>query len=535
MVDDDVRSAPTLTELMRRRAALSPDQQYFRLYDETVTYGRLWEQSGRYAAGLARAGVGRGDKISLIYPTCAEFFYTFFGALRVGAVPVPLYPTLGVETTAAIFRDSEALGVATIGWFRTGVDESCALAPNVHMVLEPPDLEIDAPVPPLAAATPDDLAFLQYTSGSTGRPRGVMLTHRNVVSTIQFMAEAAGITADDRVVSWLPLYHDMGLIGCAFTPPLSATPIWLLPPDLRNPRQWLTLVTEIRATFTVSPDFGYRNCVRNVRDTTGLDLTSLKAALSGAEPVRLSTIEAFESHFGLKRIISPCYGLAEATLAVAIWPRGVPLRLDPSGRFLSVGRPCRGVSVKILAPADEGTAERAAGVEGEICVKSPGVMKGYYNNPEATARVLMPGGWLRTGDLGFVDVEGYLFVTGRLKDLIILGGQNVVPADIEEVVDRVDGVRYSAAVGIDSERTGTQRLHVVAEVRNEEAPPDDYHDLIREITTRVHRASGHRPARVILVRSSTIPKTSSGKIQHSRLAQMIQDDSLDERVVYGAD
>jgi acyl-CoA synthetase (AMP-forming)/AMP-acid ligase II len=284
MVDDDVRSASTLTEMMRRRAVRSPDQQYFRLYDETVTYGRLWEQSGRYAAGLARAGVGPGDKICLIYPTCAEFFYTFFGALRVGAVPVPLYPTLGVETTAAIFRDSEAIAVATIGWFRTGVDESCALAPNVRMVLEPPDLEIDAPAPPLVEARPDDLAFLQYTSGSTGHPRGVMLTHQNVVSTIHFMAEAAGITVDDRVVSWLPLYHDMGLIGCAFTPPLLPTPIWLLPPDLRNPRQWLTLITEIRATFTVSPDFGYRNCVRNVRDTTGIDLGSLKAALSGPSP-----------------------------------------------------------------------------------------------------------------------------------------------------------------------------------------------------------------------------------------------------------
>ena len=532
---DDVKGAPTLTEMMRRRAALSPDQQYFRLYDETVTYGRLWEQSGRYAAGLARAGVQAGDRVCLIYPTCAEFFYTFFGALRIGAVPVPLYPTLGVDTTAAIFRDSEAITVATIGWFRTGVDESCALASNVRMVLEPPDLDIDAPTPPLAAAKADDLAFLQYTSGSTGHPRGVMLTHANVVSTIHFMAEAAGITADDRVVSWLPLYHDMGLIGCAFTPPLLATPIWLLPPDLRNPRQWLSLVTEIRATFTVSPDFGYRNCVRNVRDTTGLDLGSLKAALSGAEPVRPSTIEAFESHFGLKRVISPCYGLAEATLAVAIWPRGVPLRLDPSGRFLSVGQPCRGVSVRILAPIDESTGERAVGVEGEICVKSPGVMKGYYNNPEATAKVLMPGGWLRTGDLGFIDAEGYLFVTGRLKGLIILGGQNVVPADIEEVVDRVNGVRYSAAVGIDSERTGTQRLHVVAEVRSEDAAPDDFHDLIREITSRVHRASGHRPARVILVRSSTIPKTSSGKIQHSRLVQMIQDDSIAERVVDGDD
>jgi acyl-CoA synthetase (AMP-forming)/AMP-acid ligase II len=327
----------------------------------------------------------------------------------------------------------------------------------------------------------------------------------------------------------------MGLIGCAFTPPLMGTPIWLLPPDLRNPRQWLALITEIGATFTVSPDFGYRNCVRNVRDTTGLDLNSLKAALSGAEPVRLSTIEAFESHFGLKQVIAPCYGLAEATLAVAICRRGAPLRLDASRRFVSVGQPCPGVAVRILAPRDEGTAERAVGVEGEICVKSSGVMRGYYNNPGETAKVLMSGGWLRTGDLGFLDAEGFLYVTGRLKDLIILGGVNLIPTDIEELVDRVDGIRYSAAVGIDSERTGTQRLHVVAEVRNESASPDDYHRLVREITSRVHKAHGHRPARVLLVRASTIPKTSSGKIQRSRLAQMIQDGELGEHAVYGDD
>src|SRR5258705_3020362 len=534
MAHADVTRAPTLVEMMRQRAELTPDQQYFHLFDETVTYERLWSRSARHAAGLTRAGVRAGDKVCLIYPTCAEFFYTFFGALRVGAVPVPLYPTLGVDTTAAIFRDSEAVAVATIGWFRTGVDESCGLAPNVRQVLEPPDLEIDAPAPPLAAAKADDLAFLQYTSGSTGRPRGVMLTHANVVSTIHFMAEAAGITVDDRVVSWLPLYHDMGLIGCAFTPPLSGTPIWLLPPDLRNPRQWLSLITEIRATFTVSPDFGYRNCVRNVRDTTGLDLGSLKAALSGAEPVRPSTIAAFESHFGLKRIIAPCYGLAEATLAVAIWPRGVPLRLDASGRFPSVGQPCRGVSVRVLAPLDEGTAERPAGVEGEICVQSSGVMQGYYNNPGATAKVLMPGGWLRTGDLGFVDAEGFLYVTGRLKDIIILGGENVIPADIEEIVDHVPGVRYSAAVGVESERTGTQRLHVVAEVREQAADSDAHSRLVREIVQRVREGRGHRPARVLLVLPSTIPKTSSGKIQRSRLGEMIAREELRDRIVYSS-
>jgi len=350
------------------------------------------------------------------------------------------------------------------------------------------------------------------------------------------MADAAGLTEADRVVSWLPLYHDMGLIGCAFTPPLTGTPLWLLPPDLRSPRQWLELITEVRATFTVSPDFGYRNCVRHVRDTSGLDLTSLKAALSGAEPVRPSTIEGFEGHFGLERIISPCYGLAEATLAVAIWPRAVPLRLDPSGRFPSVGQPCPGVSVRILTPLDAGPHDDIAlppGTEGEICVKSPGVMRGYYNDPEATARVLMPGGWLRTGDLGFVDRDGFLYVTGRLKDLIIIGGENILPADIEEVVDGVPGVRYAAAIGLDSERAGTQRLHVVAEVRSETASREDCHGLVREIVSRVHKTLGHRPARVLLVRASTIPKTSSGKIQRSRLVQMLREGALHGRIVYG--
>jgi acyl-CoA synthetase (AMP-forming)/AMP-acid ligase II len=159
-------------------------------------------------------------------------------------------------------------------------------------------------------------------------------------------------------------------------------------------------------------------------------------------------------------------------------------------------------------------------------------MKGYYKNPEATAMVLSPDGWLRTGDLGFVDADGYLFITGRIKDVIILGGENVLPADIEEVVDHVPGVRYSAAVGLDSERAGTQRLHVVAEVRSESAGEVEYRDLVRQIVSSVHTSRGHRPARVLLVRSGTIPKTSSGKIQRARLAQMIQGDELRERVVH---
>jgi acyl-CoA synthetase (AMP-forming)/AMP-acid ligase II len=523
-------SATTLVDLMGRKVSTAPDTPYFHLYDETVTYGQLWHESARYAAGLRKAGVERGDKVCLIYPTCKEFFFTFFAALRLGAVPVPLYPTLGAEATANVFRDSEARVVATIGWFRKGVEESQAAAANIRHVLEPQDLEVDGPAPALPTAVETDTAFIQYTSGSTGSPRGVVLSHANVTQTVAFMAEAAQLTRDDVVVSWLPLYHDMGLIGCAFTPASIGAPLWLLPPDLKNPRIWLELMTKVKATFTVSPDFGFRNCVRNIGDATGIDLSSLTQALSGAEPVRLSTIEAFEKKFGVSNLITPAYGLAEATLGVAIWPRKTPLRLDTSGKFLSVGLPCKGVSVRIVDEA----GPVGPGLEGEICVKSPGVMQGYYKNAEATRRVLSPDGWLRTGDLGFLDREGYLFITGRLKDLIILGGANLVPADIEEIVDHVPGVRYSAAVGVESERTGSQRLHVVAEVREGAEDTEALSGLVREIVQRVHRGVGHRPARVLLVKPSTIPKTSSGKIQRSRLVQMIAHEELGERIVYAS-
>ncbi len=518
----------SLVELMRRRQLTSPEKPYFTLFGQEVSYGQLWQSSLRYAGGLARAGIGQGDKVCLVFPTCAEFFYAFFGIMHLGALPVPLYPTLGTEATANVFRDSEAKAVVTIDWFREGVEAARASASNVTRFLTPGDLEEGEPPRALPTARAEDVALIQYTSGSTGHPRGVVLSHWNVLATMRFMAEAAGVTARDTVVSWLPLYHDMGLIGCAFTPPLVGARLILLPPDLRNPRQWLETMTAERATFTVSPDFGYRNCVRNVKDVTGLDLSPLKMALSGAEPVRLSTIRAFEEKFGLKDILAPCYGLAEATLAVAIWPRGEPIRLDPSGRHLSVGRPCTGVSVKIV----DGDADLPACHEGEILVKSPGLMQGYYGNPQATREVLTPDGWLRTGDLGFLDAQGYLYITGRIKDVIIVGGENIGPGDIEDLVDQVDGVRYSAAVGIDSERLGTQRLYVVAEVRNPAADHEGFSRLAREIVQRVHQGRGHRPARVLLVKPQTIPKTSSGKLQRSRLAQMVAAGELREQVLH---
>src|SRR3989475_2332376 len=197
MAERDPMTATTLTEVLRRRTALDPTRPYFHLYGETVTYGRLWEQSARYAGALRAAGVNRGDKVALIYPTCAEFFATFLGALRVGAVPVPLYPTLGVEATANILNDSESVAVATIGWFRKSVDESLISAPGVRAVLEPPDLETGVAVPPPPRGTGRGNPLLQYTSGSTGRPRGGLLTHANVVSTCHLLAGGPGRTNHD--------------------------------------------------------------------------------------------------------------------------------------------------------------------------------------------------------------------------------------------------------------------------------------------------------------------------------------------------
>jgi acyl-CoA synthetase (AMP-forming)/AMP-acid ligase II len=522
-------AALTLWDLVERRGAADPGGVYLTLFGEALTCGELRAASLRYAGALRALGLGPDDTVAIVLPTCREFFFAFFGTLAIGAVPVPCYPTLAPELKARVFRSSGARAVVTVDWFRDHVEAARAEAPDMRHYLTPDGLESGTPLARPVARGPDDLCFLQYTSGSTAAPRGVALSHANVVDTVRLMVEALSMTATDTVVSWLPLYHDMGLIGCGFAPLLTGARLVLLPPDLRSPRAWLEAITAHRGVFTVAPDFGYRNCLRNVRDLAGLDLGSLRMALSGAEPVRLSTIRAFEARFGLRDVFSPAYGLAEATLAVAIWPPGQPIRLDPSGAHVSVGRPCPGVEVAIAGP--DGMGRAVAGEIGEILVKSPGVMQGYYRDPEATARALR-GGWLHTGDLGLLDAEGHLYVTGRIKDVIIVGGDNVAPADVEEIVDAVPGVRYSAAVGLDSARTGTQRLHVVAEVRGESLSRDDLSRLAREITDALHRRRGLRPGRVHLVGPHVIPKTSSGKLQRAALGQALAAGDLAGRVLH---
>jgi acyl-CoA synthetase (AMP-forming)/AMP-acid ligase II len=523
--------ARSLVDVLALRATREPEVVFFELYEEPTTYGGLWASARRYGASLAAAGVGPGDRVVILLPTCKEFFATFFGTMALGAVPVPLYPTFGAAELGAIFAHAEPRVAVTISWFEASVRQAQAGAPGLRIV-EPDDLARSAPEPAWPALTGDETAFLQYTSGSTGDPKGVDLPHRSLLANIRAFVEAVKAQPREPVVSWLPLYHDMGLIGLGFGTLYAGCHLHLLPPDLKNPRQWLELVTRTRATITASPDFGYRNCLRNVHDLSGLDLSSLRVAFTGAEPIRPDTVREFEARFGLRNVMLPAYGLAEATLAVALGDLGSPLRVDPSGSFVGVGRPIPGVRVALwdeesgrLLPPGEGREV------GEIVVRTPAAMRAYYRDPAATARAFRSG-WLHTGDLGHFEPDGYLFVVGRQKDVIIVRGENVMPVDVEKVVDAVPGVRYSAAVGLASERLGTQRLVVVAEVRDPTAGPDEASALVRRIVGAVQKIRGFRPSRVLLVRPGTIPKTTSGKIQHARMADLVAMGQLGDALVY---
>jgi 1-acyl-sn-glycerol-3-phosphate acyltransferase len=555
-------AAESLTEILIARGRAEPDTAHIQIYEEddrirTITSGELLERAAAVGAGLTRRGLAPGQTVALMLPTSADFFFCFAGIWMAGGIPVPMYPPFRadrIEEYAArqegILRNAEAKFLIT---FRQVESLARILGPRVPSLIDILDAAELASTsgpsaPPRSEMRPTDghlrgksrgeeIAFLQYTSGSTGDPKGVVLTHANLLANIRAIGESVKLLPTDVAVSWLPLYHDMGLIGAWFVPLCYGIPLYVMSPlaFLTRPERWLRAIHKHRGTVSPAPNFAYELCTRKIADADieGLDLSCWRAALNGAEPVRAETMERFAARFeraGFRReALMPVYGLAEASLCVSAPAVGTGYKVDRIAReeferegralpaagaadanaldFVSAGTPIPGIEVKILDREGREAGER---VEGRLLFRGASTTQGYYRNPAATKSLVQPDGWLDSGDLAY-RANKELYITGRAKDIIIKGGRNLYPHEIEEVVGRVKGVRTGCVVafGAPDQRSGTERFIVAAELRE----AGDRQRVASEINTRVSQAIGMPPDLIELLPPHSIPKTSSGKLR----------------------
>lgn len=503
-----------LLPCIERRRSEAPNRLAFTTPDVGVTRTELGAQVEAAARRLIAGGVRWGDRVVVAEEAPARFLPVFLGILRAGAVAVPILPRAGAERLLDVAGLCDASYLVVGETARAHGDAlDRAVGSRGRMLLSVGEVLAGPRVP--ASGLPhepggDDLALLQLTSGSTGHPKAVTIRHRELAANLAQMVEGLELSASDIFVSWLPLHHDMGLMLMALLPLALGAELHLSPPGMARMRSWMADVAHRGGTFTAAPDFAYRLSIRLQRSAADLDLASLRVALNAAEPVRASTVESFSGVFRLGPVMTPAYGLAEATVGVTCWPPGRPIKVDERGG-VSVGRGFPGVELAILGP----TGLLPAGEEGEILVRGPAVTDGYWGDPEASAE-LRWNGWLRTGDLGLLDPEGDLFVVGRIKEVILQGGQTLAPREVEEAVERVPGVRRAAAVGID--RGGLQGEQAYVFVEPERGLGSDGPSAL---ATRVGRAFerrlGHRAGRIYVVAPGTIPRTANGKLRYGEL------------------
>jgi fatty-acyl-CoA synthase len=554
----------TLHESLWRHAVLDPERVHVFLRgdaaeEEQVSYGRLRDEAARVAGGLRERGVSRGDTVALMLPTGLDFLRSFFGILLARAVPVPIYPPFRLDRLeeyaarqSAILRDAGVRLLVTIPQARPVASLLRLAVPTLADVVTAGDLA--AAGAPVSEPEGDgsDPAFIQYTSGSTGQPKGVLLTHHNLLANIGAIAGGIGAQPTDVGVSWLPLYHDMGLIGSWLTCLHHGLPLTLLPPTafLARPERWLWAIHQRRATLSAAPNFAYELCARRVVDEAveGLDLSSWRVALNGAEPVSMGTLDRFARRFAPRGfrpdVMMPVYGLAECSVALAFPPVGRVPTADRVARspfqregraeaarpgdataleFVSVGRELPEHEVRIVDEAGADVAER---VVGRLVFRGPSMMSGYYRQPEATAAITLPGGWLDSGDLAY-RASGEIHICGRRKDLIIKGGRNLVPQEIEEAAAGVEGVRRGCVVAFGTENAalGTEALVVVAETRVTDATERDR--LVAAVTERVAEAVDVPPDQVVLLPPGAVRKTSSGKVRRAATKEQYLAGALD--------
>ncbi len=514
--------------------------------EERISYSQLDKAARRTAHGLLSLGVQEGDRVAIMLPTEPEFFYAFYGVLMAGGVPVPIYPPFRraqveehLRRQAAILRNAEARILITddeirqVGTLLYGLTDSLRHVATVAELAA--DQEISQPVPARAETT----ALIQYTSGSTGDPKGVVLTHANLLANIRAMGDVMNAGSSDVFVSWLPLYHDMGLIGAWLGSLYYGAPVLIMPPlaFLADPSRWLWAIHRHRATLSAAPNFAYELCLKNIRneDIRGLDLSTLRMLVNGAEPISPGTIDRFAKRFqdfGFNpSAMAPVYGLAESSVGLAFPPPGRPPIVDRVERdalsrqaiakkakrddtnaleFIACGRPLPGHEIRIV---DETGIELAERHEGRLQFRGPSVTSGYFRDPEKT-RALHDGDWLESGDRAYIS-GGDIFLTGRIKDIIIRGGRNIYPHELEELVGNIDGVRKGCVAAFPStdQRTGTERLIVLAETRLTD--PARKEDLARQISNASTDLLDLPPDDVVIAPPHTVPKTSSGKVRRS--------------------
>lgn len=504
------------------------------------------------ASQLAATGLRQGDRVALVLLDEADMALCFLGVAMAGLVPVLIAPRTatrgapaGFESLSHILRSSDARLVLTT----TGLLPHVAAGLTGHAVADIRAIEqifgsghtaaVDVEPP---AVEPDAVCYLQYTSGSTGSPKGTMVTHRNVLANIRACITAAWSEGEHYAVSWLPLYHDFGLIGFFLSPLFARVPATILSSSLfvRWPRTWIEEMHARRATVTGAPNFAFSYLRRRLRDEdlSGYDLRSLRVLFCGGEPIQRDTFLAFAEHLAPTgfdaRCFLPCYGLAESTLAVTIHPPWEPVISDTvcadtllAGHaapataiarpkvLVSCGHPLPDHDVTIASSDGRTLAERQVG---EIRVRGPSVSPGYFREPEAT-QATWRDGWLHTGDLGYFK-DGQLYVCGRVKDLIIVRGGNHYPQDIEWTVEQLDALQGRNAAAFPIDTTGGEAFAIVAEARPADAPR---HETLRAaIVEAVTRHHGILPADVALVPPGALPRTSSGKIQRRKLRQMYE-------------
>lgn len=544
--------APSLVHSMLRSAergaggghvvfAMDPDTHV------TLGHDALTVAALATAARLSDAGVRRGDRVLLCASTSPDFLGAFLGCLFLGASPTATAMPGGfgaLDAWSARLGGLLALLEPAVIVAHPMLVDALAGRPGLPPVLDAAELYAAASAPGAATIdpvlpSPEDTAFIQSTSGSTGIAKGVVVTHGNLATNCRQIFDACSAGLEDVWINWLPLHHDMGLIGGTLASLHRGSSGVLMPPERfqRRPAEWLQNVSRYRATLGAAPNFAYGYAAARIRDAEldGVDLGSWRFQFCGAEPIHPETVQPFVDRFGQwgfpEDALVPCYGLAEASLAVTVSrPRGpVPYDAisrqsltadgvvrdvaDTAGdpdvlRVVDCGRPVEGTEVRVVG---EDGAVLPDGELGRIQFRGPSRTPGYFRDPEATVRCLTADGWWDTGDLGYLRGDA-LRIAGRTREIIVIRGANHMPSDFEHAAETVDGIRFgaTAAVGIDDSASGTEVLHVVAET---EMATEDHPALQRAVVAAVTRRTGIAPSGVHLVPRRTIPKTTSGKIK----------------------